>query len=262
MPINSYQTLSYSISDGIARIIFDKPPLNLIDEEFTLAYHAALREAESDPAAKVIVVSGKGKGLSGGLDIKFVESFEQQEMEEFLRLFYVETLSICRNLSKPMITMVHGFAREGACTLAFAGDMVIAAEDSDFGYPAVPNLAGPPGMHVWFLQRLIGRMKAAELIFTGEPISATEAANLGLITRVVPGEHLEAETVALAARIASMSPLALKRTKKLLYEFEDMNFDQVPEAALDALSSAFNSEDSKEARKAFCEKRKPKWTGK
>ncbi len=261
MPTNSYQTLSYSTNNGIAHITFDKPPLNLIDEELTLEYHAALRQAESDQAAKVIVVSGKGKGLSAGLDIKFVESFEQPEMKEFLRLFYVETLSICRNLSKPMITMVHGFAREGACTLAFAGDMVIAADDADFGYPAVPNLAGPPGMHVWFLQRLIGRMKAAELIFTGEPISATEAASLGLITRVAPAEHLETETMALAARIASMSPLALKRTKKLLYEFEDMSFDQVPEVALDALSSAFNSDDSKEARKAFREKRKPKWTG-
>ena len=262
MPANSFTTLSYSVNDGIAHIIFDKPPLNLIDEELTLEYHAALRQAESDGTAKVIVVSGKGKGLSGGLDIKFVESFEQSEMKDFLRLFYVETLAICRNLSKPMITMVHGFAREGACTLAFAGDLVIAADNSDFGYPAVPNLAGPPGMHVWFLQRLIGRMKAAELIFTGEPISATEAANLGLITRVVPAEQLETATRTLALKIASMSPLALKRTKKLLYEFDDMNFDQVPELALEALSSAFNSDDSKEARKAFREKRKPKWTGK
>ena len=85
MPANSFTTLSYSVNDGIAHIIFDKPPLNLIDEELTLEYHAALRQAESDGTAKVIVVSGKGKGLSGGLDIKFVESFEQSEMKDFRR---------------------------------------------------------------------------------------------------------------------------------------------------------------------------------
>ena len=107
-------------------------------------------------------------------------------MEQFLRLFYVETLNIVRGLSKPIMAEVHGYAREGACTLAFACDMVIAADDADFGYPSVPNLAGPPGMHVWFLQRLIGRMRAAELIFTGEPISAQEAYRLGLILVLYP----------------------------------------------------------------------------
>ena len=99
----------------------------------------------------------------GGLEIKFVEAFGQVKMEQFLRLFYGDTLAICRSLSKPLITMVQGYTRERACTLAFSGDLIIASDDADFGYPAVPNLAGPPGMQVWFLQRLIGRMKASGL---------------------------------------------------------------------------------------------------
>ena len=120
---------------------------------------------------------------------------------------------------------------------------------------AVPNLAGPPGMHVWFLQRLIGRMKAAELIYTGEPISALDASSMGLITKTVPAASLEAETLRMAAKIAAMSPLAIKRTRKLLFEMEDMAFSGVPDVALKALSEAFSSEDSKEARLAFREKR-------
>ena len=134
--------------------------------------------------------------------------------------------------------MVQGYAREGAHS-GFAGDLIIAADDADFGYPAVPNLAGPPGMHVWFLQRLIGRMKAAELIYTGEPISALDASSMGLITKTVPAASLEAETLRMAAKIAAMSPLAIKRTRKLLFEMEDMAFSEVPDVALKALSEAF-----------------------
>ena len=182
-------------------------------------------------------------------------------MADFLRLFYIETIRCCRALSKPIIAAVQGYAREGACTLAFACDMVIAADDATFGYPGVPNLAAPPGMHVWFLQRLIGRMKAAELILTGKPISAPEADRLGLITRVVPREELRAQTRELAAELAMLSPHGLRITRDFMYAMEDADFADVPEAALAALSAGFDSEDSREARRAFNEKRKPVWKG-
>lgn len=258
----SFDHLIYKVEDHIAEVIFNRPPLNLINEELTLEFHAALKSADADADVRVIVLSGEGRGLSGGLDLKMVESFDKAQMKNFLRLFYIETMNIGRNLSKPLITMVHGYAREGALTLAFAGDMIIAADDSDFGYPAVPNLAGPPGMHVWFLQRILGRMRAAELIFTGEPLEAKTAEQLGLITRAVPADSLREETMKLAAKIGAMSLLALSRTRKLFYEFEDANFDDVPERALEALSSAFDSEDNKEAIAAFKEKRPPVWKGK
>ena len=263
MTESNYKTLNYSVESGIARIELDKPPLNLIDEESALEYHSALRAADADENARVLILSGAGKGLSAGVDLKYLMQFESADMEQFLRLFYVETLSIVRGLSMPVIAAVHGYVREGACTLAFAFacDMVIAADDADFGYPGVPNLAGPPGMHVWFLQRLIGRMRAAELILTGEPISAKEAYQLGLITRVVPSTELATATEELALKLCQMSPLALKRTRDLMYQMEDMPFKDVPEAALQALSAAFDSEDGKEARAAFIEKRKPQWTG-
>ena len=259
---SNYETLRYEVENDIAEIILDRPPLNLIDRESTLEYHSALKTADADASVKVIIISGAGKGLSGGVDLKYLEKFESGEMREFLHLFYVETLQIVRGLGKPIIAAVHGYAREGACTLAFACDMIIAADDADFGYPGVPNLAGPPGMHVWFLQRLIGRMRAAELIFTGATITAEEAERLGLITRMVPAASLREEVRALAGKIAGMSPLALKRTRDLLYQMEDMPFSEVPETAVNALADAFDSEDSKEARRAFMEKRKPVWRGK
>ena len=91
--------------------------------------------------------------------------------------------------------------------------------------------------------------------------SAKEAYQLGLITRVVTSTELTSATEELALKLCQMSPLALKRTRDLMYQMEDMSFKDVPEAALQALSAAFDSEDGKEARAAFIEKRKPKWTG-
>ena len=110
----------------------------------TLDFHHALLRAESDPEVRVIILSGAGKGLSGGVDLKYIEKFNSDEMREFLELFYVRTMEITQALSKPIIAAVHGYAREGACTLAFSCDMIIATDDSDFGYPGVPNLAAPP----------------------------------------------------------------------------------------------------------------------
>ncbi len=262
MPDSSYETLRYEVEEQIVKITLDRPPANLINLQMTQEYHAALRRADVDPEVRVIVLSGAGAGLSGGVDLKYLENFDSAEMKEYLRLFYVGTMKLVRSLSKPIIAAVHGYAREGACTLAFACDMIIAADDADFGYPGVPNLAAPPGMHVWILQRLIGRMKAAELIFTGKSLGAAQAEHMGLITKVVGAGCLMYEVEKISQRMAEMSTLALRRTRDLMYQMEDMNFSDVPEAAVEALSAAFDSEDSKEARKAFIEKRRPVWTGK
>lgn len=262
MSDSNYNTLRYLVERNIAKIILDRPPANLIDREMTLEYHDALKKADADQKIRVIVLAGNGNGLSGGLNLKYIEKFNSEQMKEFLQLFYVETIRITRGLSKPIIAAVHGYAREGACTLAFACDMIIASDIADFGYPGVPNLAAPPGMHVWILQKLIGRMKAAELILTGKTLKSVEAERMGLITKVVPAKNLMLETEKIAQKIAQMSPLAIKRARDLMHEMEDMPFHAIPEKAVEALSSAFNTEDSREARKAYIEKREPVWKGK
>jgi len=259
--MRDYQHLEYAVRNRVATITLNRPPVNLIDEALTLEYFDALARADTSDDVGVIVLNGRGKGLSAGVDIRMMESFGSEEMAQFVQRFYVEQVERVRALSKPIIASVHGFAREGACTMAFTCDMVIAADDATFGYPGVPNLAAPPGMHVWHLQRLLGRMRATELILTGDPIGAEEAGALGLVTRVVPRADLEAETERLAGRLATLSPLALKVTRDLIYEMEDMPFAEVPRRAARAISEAFASEDSLEARRAFNEKRPAVWTG-
>lgn len=254
-----FDTLDYSVADGVATITLDRPPLNLIDMALTLEYFAALERADQDRAVRVIVLRGNGRGLSAGVDIKMVRDFSAAQMREFVQLFYVDQVRRVRALRKPIMAAVQGFAREGACTMAFSCDMVIAADDATFGYPGVPNLAAPPGMHVWHLQRLLGRMRAAWLILSGEPMGAAEAERGGLVTRVVPANALVDETQVMARRLAALSPRALRVTRDLMYRMECMDFDEVPEVAADAISSAFDSPDSLEARRAFLEKRPPVW---
>jgi len=256
-----YLFLDYDATDGIASITLNRPPVNAIHEAMTDEYFDALERADNDDTVNVLILSGKGKGLSAGADLQYLETFGAAEMANFLEKFYVGQVERVRGLTKPILASVHGFAREGACTMAFTCDMIVASDDASFGYPGVPNLAAPPGMHVWHLQKLIGRMRAAELILTGEPIDAKEAGRLGLVTKVVPRAELQTETYRLAAKLASMSPLALRVTRNLIYEMENMGFKEVPRRALEATSGAFASEDSKEARKAFNEKRKPIWKG-
>jgi enoyl-CoA hydratase/carnithine racemase len=256
-----YQFIRYSAADGIAEIVLDRPPLNLVHEAMTREYFDALAAADTDPEVRVVVLSGAGKGLSGGMDLKHALEFGEDAMKAFLELFYVEQMRRCRAMTKPMIAMVHGFAQEGGCTMAYGCDMVIAADDAKFGYPGVPNAGIPPGMHVWFLQKIIGRMKAAELIYTGKSITALEAERLGLITRAVPAAKLRDETMQLAARVAAMSPHTLKIARRFMYDVEDLPFSEVPEASLKVVSEAFGTEDSLEARRAFAEKRKPVWKG-
>lgn len=104
-------------------------------------------------------------------------------------------------------------------------------------------------------------MRATELIHTGDPTGAEEAGGLGLFTKVVPRADLEPETRKLALKLAVLSPLALHVTRDLIYEMENMSFKDVPRCALEAISAAFASEDSREARRAFSEKRPSVWKG-
>ena len=113
MPVKKYTTLNHSVESGIARIEPDNPPLNLITEQSTLGYHSALRAVNDDETARVLILGGAGRGLSAGIDLKYLMQFESTDMARFLHLFYVETLKIVCGLSISVIAEVHGYVREG-----------------------------------------------------------------------------------------------------------------------------------------------------
>lgn len=257
-----YQTIRYETFDKIAKITLDRPDArNAINMQMIEEYLAALDAANGDPGVVVIVVTGAGTAFSAGMDLKMAKEFGPREQKAYLDRLYPGMYQRTLSLAKPIIAQVNGPALEAGCTIAFACDMIVAADTAIFGYPGL-GVGIPPGSHIFHAQRIAGRMKAARMVFTAEPISAVEAERIGLITTVVPADKLEEETLRLASRIASMSPVLLKITRELFYRVESMDYWSAIKTVADGVSLSFDTLDSKEGRRAFVEKRKPIWQGK
>jgi enoyl-CoA hydratase/carnithine racemase len=220
---------------------------------------AALRSASGTPGVRAIVLAGAGPAFSAGHDLSEMIG---REREFYDRLFDVctELMETIHRLPQPVIAKVHGMATAAGCQLVAACDLAIAAEEARFATPGVKIglFCSTPMVPV---SRAVGRKRALELLLTGEPIDAATAADWGLVNRVVPGERLDEEAAALAARIAAASGLTLGIGKRAFYD----NLEPGAEAAYDHASAVMCANalarDAQEGIDAFLEKRQPVWTG-
>ena len=242
----------------VAKLIVNRPPLNILDIAAMRELSAALKSLHRDPS-KVVVLAAEGKAFSVGMDIKDhtadkVEAMMTVLHEVFERLWALE---------QPTVAIVRGAALGGGMELAIACDFVIASEGAQFGQPEIKVGVFPP-IACLLLPRLLPWPKALELILTGESISAQEAYHLGLVNRVVPAEQLAAEAETLVAKLTSLSGPVLKLAKRAarigLGHGRDMNRAQVL-TELDRLylDDLMRLEDAHEGLKAFMEKRRPAW---
>jgi enoyl-CoA hydratase/carnithine racemase len=163
-----------------------------------------------------------------------------------------------QRLPQPVIAQVHGVATAAGCQLVAACDLAVAEEGARFGTPGVKIglFCTTPAVP---LARAIGRKRALEMLFTGRMISANEAAQYGLINRVVPSDQLAAETMALARTISEASPLVVNIGKQAFYTQVNLADDQAYNFAKEVIVNNLLAEDAKEGLSAFLEKRKPTW---
>ncbi|TMJ95275.1 MAG: enoyl-CoA hydratase/isomerase family protein [Actinobacteria bacterium] len=221
--------------------------LNAISTEMVRELRAAFARAAEDGEAKVVAVTGAGRAFSAGYDLS-EEAEARIEGADRWHGVLAEDVAMTMELwalPKPTIAAVHGWCLAGACEVAMACDMIVAAEDAHFGEPEIRYGSGPVSLLMPFV---LGQKKTAELLFTGEAIEAEEAERLGLVNHVVPGDRLEAAVGELAAKIAP-APLPVLRLTKLalVRAYEAMGLRNAVAANLD-LSAILNAADTPEQR--------------
>jgi enoyl-CoA hydratase len=259
--VDSEQRVSYTVADGIANIAMRRAPVNAIDHPMIDAIHAAMRRAEQDDQVRVILITSALDGMfCGGMDLKMVARGDALDLRNFVYKFYMETMDIQYRASKPSIAVVNGPARGAGMTLAINCDMTVAADDIDLGYPEI-DVGVIPAIHYAHLPRQVSRAKAFELLFCGTPITAAEAAELGIINYAVPRAHLMDKALELARVLAAKSPTIMALGRASFMRANDLDYRRNVENQIETLCNVFSTADGREGLNAFVEKRKPRWSG-
>jgi enoyl-CoA hydratase len=205
-----------------------------------------------------MVVTGNERAFAAGADIGEMATASPIDMLRTNRIAQWDRL---RRIGKPVIAAVAGWCLGGGCELAMALDLILAAESARFGQPEI-NLGVIPGAGgTQRLTRAIGKSAAMEMILTGEPIDAREAHQLGLVSRVVPNELLVEDALALAAKIATKSPVALRLAKEAVNAAYEMGLTDALAHERRLFYLLFATADQKEGMAAFLEKREPDFKG-
>lgn len=254
--------LSWKVEEGVAIVTIQRPPANALSRGLILEVDEMLSAVENDNTIRVIVLHGKGRFFSAGADIK--EFTEVSSGAEFTKLSArgQQVFERLETFSKPVIAAIHGAALGGGLELAMACHIRYVAEDAKLGLPElqlglIPGFAGTQR-----LPRYVGAAKAAEMLFTSEPISGTEAVQAGLATRAFPLEELLPKTLEIAKKIAQKSPVSLKAAIEMLQFSKHQAYYEGVQAEAASFGTVFESEDAKEGIQAFIEKRKAMFSGK
>ncbi|MFJ5562905.1 enoyl-CoA hydratase [Lysinibacillus xylanilyticus] len=254
--------LSWKAEDGVAIITIARPPANALSRGIIAEVNAVLDEVENDDTVRVLVLHGEGRFFSAGADIK--EFTEVTSGDEFSKLASTgqQVFERVESFSKPIIAAIHGAALGGGLELAMSCHLRFVTESAKLGLPElqlglIPGFGGTQR-----LPRYVGVAKAAEMMFTSEPISGTEAVQWGLANRAFTDEALLEETLKVAKKIAKKSPVALKAAIQTLQYAKPASFYEGIEVEAKSFGTVFVSEDAKEGIQAFIEKREPVFTGK
>jgi enoyl-CoA hydratase len=232
--------------------------LNALNGPTMDALCVALESLDREEGVRVIVVTGNERAFAAGADIGEMADASPIDM---LRGNRITQWDRVRRITKPVIAAVAGWCLGGGCELAMALDLIVAGEGAKFGQPEI-NIGVIPGAGgTQRLTRAIGKSRAMEMILSGEPMAAQEALARGLVSRVVPDELLVEDALALAASIASKSPVALRLAKESVNAAYEMGLTDALAHERRLFYLLFASEDQKEGMAAFLEKRAPDFTG-
>jgi len=252
----SYECITTAIRGRVALVTLNRPKqMNALNPKLMQELGAALAGFDLDEGIGAILITGNEKAFAAGADIGAMKDFDFQHA--YLSDYITRDWEHIRNVRKPVIAAVAGYALGGGCELAMMCDIIIAADNAKFGQPEI-NLGVLPGAGgTQRLPRAVGKAKAMDMCLSARMMDAAEAERAGLVSRVVPSARLMEEAMAVAEKIASMSLPAVMMVKESINRAYETSLSEGVRFERRLFHAAFALEDQKEGMAAFLEKRKP-----
>jgi len=242
--------------DGrVLRVALNRPEKrNALSLELCRALVAAFGEADQDPAAGAILLTGNGKAFCAGMDLAEILDADSGAIDRV----HEELFTAGRQLGKPLVAAVHGPALGGGTGLAANGHVVLAAEDATFGLTEI-RIGLWPFVIFRAVAAAVGERRTTELALTGRMFGAREAAAYGLVHEVVPPAELEYRAGEMAAGLAAASPIAIRHGLRFVRDIQGKDWEEAGRIARRAREEVFRGSDFREGIRAFREKRRPEW---
>lgn len=256
--MDNYQTLKVDIQEQVAILTISRPEaLNALNSLFFNEMESFLNNISAQADIRLLIITGEGKAFVAGADIAEMADMTQSEGFAFSKRGQTIFRTI-EELEIPVIAAVNGFALGGGCELAMSCDIRVASTKAKFGQPEVSLGLTPGYAGTQRLPRLVGKGNAMLMLLSGDHISAEEAMRIGLVQWTAEPEELMDKTMALAKKIVSKGPLAVKKVKKAVRTGLESAFEAGCGIESEEFSSLFEGE-GREGMKAFLEKRPPNW---
>ncbi|MDT4968434.1 MAG: 2-(1,2-epoxy,2-dihydrophenyl)acetyl-CoA isomerase [Acidobacteriota bacterium] len=257
-----YDNITVTLDSGIVTITLDRPEkLNAFAGHMRRDLAEALEHAASDRSARVVVITGAGRGFCAGADVKYMaELMERQDVEEFKRLLGAgrRVLTAIREMSKPVIASINGPAYGAGFNLALACDMRIASESATFSQSFVKVGLHPDWGGTYLLPRAVPTNIACEMFFLGDAFDAKKALHFGLVNSVVADVELVTETRKLAERLRAAPYASIAAAKHAVYASESSSLERMLQYETEAQLQCFQSQEARERVRAFLERREPR----
>lgn len=258
-----FQFLKYQVADDVATITLNRPDVyNALNDGITYELQDALKAVAKDDQVRVVVLTGEGKAFCSGQDLKAASGQEKRSFLDSLNKRYNPIIRAMASLPKPILCRLNGVAAGAGCSLALACDMIIADEEATLIEVFINIGLVPDSGSSYFLSKLVSKSKAFELCTMGSRLKAKEAVSLGIVTKAVAADQLDATVKEYTDYFSKAPTRAIGLIKKMLNKASNASLDEMLDYEAYLQEIAGSSSDYKEGVSAFLEKRKPQFKGK